>query len=336
MGLRLQTLERGGDQVVVAEHVTVGVEGRTLISDLTSVVNRGDRLGIVGPNGAGKSTFLKTLIGDRSPDSGVLKMGGSITVEYYRQDMAQVPTDKTLYNVISDMRPQWERGLIYGHLGRFGFSGDETARTAATLSGGERARVALAMMMLSRSNLLIFDEPTNHLDVESIEAIEDAIEDYDGTVILVSHDRALLRALCTRVWVLHDTRVTGFPGTFAEWEVASEEREHAARVSAEEEEDLRRLHEKQKTRRRESDLEKDRAARRSVKRSAEQAEARVEELEAKVASLTRTLEDPALYNDSAGSTKAVALGKDLDRARRELDRALEEWNRLMESAASQA
>jgi ATP-binding cassette subfamily F protein 3 len=333
MALRLQTLERGGDQVVVAEHVTITVGERTLIRDLTSVVNRTERVGIVGPNGAGKSTFLKTLIGDRVPESGTLRLGGSITVEYYRQDMAQVPGDKTLYNVISDMRPQWERGLVYGHLGRFGFSGEETARTAATLSGGERARVALAMMMLSRANLLIFDEPTNHLDVESIEAIEDAIESYEGTVILVSHDRALLRALCTRVWVLHETRVTDFSGSFSEWEVASEEREHAARINAEEEEDLRRVHEKQKTRRRESDMEKERASKRNVKRSAEQAETRVEELEAKVMKLTQTLEDPSLYGTPAGTARAVALGKDLDRVRRDLDKALEDWNSLIESAA---
>ena len=334
MSLRLQTRERGGDQVVVAEHVTIAIDERTLIRDLTAVVNRTERLGIVGPNGAGKSTFLKTLIGDRAPASGTLRLGGSITVEYYRQDMAQVPPDKTLYDVISDMRPNWERGLVYGHLGRFGFSGEETARTAATLSGGERARVALAMMMLSRANLLIFDEPTNHLDVESIEAIEDAIESYDGTVILVSHDRALLRALCNRVWVLHDSRVTDFPGSFSEWEVVSEERDHAARVTAEEEEGLRRVREKQKTRRRESESEKDRVAKRNMKRSAEEAELRVEQLEAEVAALARTLEDPSLYSSPSGTAKAVSVGKDLDKARRKLDRALEEWTSLVDSATN--
>jgi len=169
--------------------------------------------------------------------------------------------------------------------------------------------------------------------VESIEAIEDAIESYDGTVILVSHDRALLRALCTRVWILHDTHVTDFPGTFAEWEVASEEREHAARVGAEEEESLRRVQQKQKTRRQEAEREKERSVKRSVKQSAEDAEARVEELEAKVTELTLTLEDPSLYSDAAGTARAVALGKDLDRARRDLDRALEEWNSLVESTA---
>ncbi len=329
MGLRLEAAERGGDKVVIAEHVTIGIGERILISDLTGVVNRGDRLGIVAPNGAGKSTFLKTLMGDRAPVSGELRIGGSVRAEYYRQDMAQVPPDKTLYNVISDMRPSWERGLVYGHLGRFGFSGDETSRTAATLSGGERARVALAMMMLSRSNLLIFDEPTNHLDVESIEALEDAIEGYEGTVILVSHDRALLRALCTRVWVLHDTHVTDFPGSFAEWEVVSEEREHAARVEAQEDEALRRVHEKQETRRREARKEKERGTSRDARRRIEEAEARVTALELQVAALREQLEDPELYTTTDGNARAVALGKDLDRAKAKLDRALEEWSALV-------
>src|SRR5207249_1429830 len=114
------------------------------------------------------------------------------------------------------------------HLGRFGFSGDEVQRRAESLSGGERARVALAMLMLGRANLLILDEPTNHLDVESIEVLEDAIEQYDGTVILVSHDRELLRALTSRVWVLHDAQITDFDGSFAEWEQVAAERAHAA------------------------------------------------------------------------------------------------------------
>ncbi|MGI8509924.1 MAG: ABC-F family ATP-binding cassette domain-containing protein [Gemmatimonadaceae bacterium] len=351
MGLRLETSARGGDQVVVAKNVSISIEDRVLIRGLSSVVNRGDRLGIIAPNGAGKSTFLKTLVGDREPASGTLTVGGSITVAYYRQDMAQVPSDKTLYNVISDMRPAWERGMVFGHLGRFGFSGDETARTAATLSGGERARVALAMMMLSKANLLMLDEPTNHLDVESIEALEDAVEGYEGTVILVSHDRALLRALCTRVWVVHETHVTDFGGSFAEWEVASEEREHAAKVSAEEDEALRRVHEKQKTRRKESEREKEKGSgrasssgggggigaggfsERDLKRRAEQCESRVGEMEAKVAKLTHELEDPELYATSKGTARAVGLGKELDLARAELDRALEEWASAVEGVA---
>src|SRR5437667_10396641 len=100
---------------------------------------------------------------------------------------------RTLFDVINDLRPTWDRRLVQGHLGRFGFSGDEARRCADTLSGGERARVALAMLMLSRANLLVLDEPTNHLDVESTEALEDAVEPDDGTAIVVSHDLELRR-----------------------------------------------------------------------------------------------------------------------------------------------
>ena len=122
------------------------------------------------------------------------------------------------------------------------------------------------MLMLSRANLLILDEPTNHLDVESIEALEDAIDAYDGTVSLVSHDRALLRALTTRVWVLHERHITDFDGSFAEWEVVSAERRHAASVVAAEEEALRRVQEKKKTARRDESNRGDRNVRAAQKR----------------------------------------------------------------------
>ena len=333
MALRFDVTERGGDQVIVADKATIMVDDRVLIRELVGIVKRNDRIGIVGPNGAGKSTFLKTLMGERGPASGTLTLGNSITVAYYRQDMAQVPTDKTLYDVISDLRPQWERGMVYGHLGRFGFSGDESQRRAATLSGGERARVALAMMMLSRANLLIFDEPTNHLDVESIEALEDAIEAYDGTVLLVSHDRALLRALCTRVWVLHETHVTDFDGSFAKWEVASEEREHAARVAAAEEESLRRVHEKQKTQRKEAALDQERDATRKAKRAVESAERRVEQLEAQVSEVKRALEDPELYTTAEGTTRSTELGRQLEQLKRALDDAIAIWEAATEQAS---
>ena len=166
---------------------------------------------------------------------------GGITVAYYRQDLSQVPLDRTLYDIIQDLRPTWERRLVQGHLGRFGFSGDEAQRKPETLSGGERARVALAMIVLSNANLLVLDEPTNHLDVESIEALEDAIDGYQGTIMLVSHDRALLRSVVDRVWVLDHAKIADYDGSFTEWEEVSRERAHAASVRASEEESLRRV-----------------------------------------------------------------------------------------------
>jgi ATP-binding cassette, subfamily F, member 3 len=325
MALRLEADSRGGDQVLVAENVRVAVENRVLLDRFSARVGRGDVIGFIGPNGAGKTTLLRAFVGERAADAGEVRIPDSVQVAHYRQDLAQVPPDRSLYELINDLRPSWGRGAIQGHLGRFGFSGDSVLRQTGTLSGGERARVALAMMMLSGANLLLFDEPTNHLDVESIEALEDAIEAYDGTVILVSHDRALLRALTSRVWVLHQGRITDFPGGFDEWETVSAERLHAAAVAASEEEALRRVHERKQTRRTEDGRKKTQAARRAAQRAVEEAETRVTNCEARVAALRAQLEDPALYSTAAGSARAQELGIDLETARSELDQALKAW-----------
>jgi ATP-binding cassette, subfamily F, member 3 len=338
MSLRLDIAERGGDQVAVAEKLRVEVEGRVLIDRFDGRIMRGDRLGIIGPNGAGKSTLLKTLVGERPADSGALRVGNSIRVAYYDQNLGQVPLEKTLYEAIYELRPQWERRLVQGHLGRFGFSGDEVQRRAETLSGGERARVALAMLMLTRANLLVLDEPTNHLDVETIEVLEDAIETYEGTVILVSHDRAMLRALANKVWVLHDRHITAFDGTFAEWEVASEERAHAAAVRASEEVALRRVDEKKRTASRQersvTDVDSHRRSLRQARERAADAERKVSEIDGEVTTLTTTLDDPELYTKPGGVERAHKLGAQLDALRARLDKALAAWEK--ETAALEA
>jgi ATP-binding cassette, subfamily F, member 3 len=344
MSIRFDVAQRGGDQVAIAENATVSVTDagtgvrRTLLKAFTGSVRRADVVGLVGPNGAGKSTLLKALVGRHPIDSGELRLGSGIDVGYYRQDLSQVPLEKTIYDIIADLRPMWERRMIQGHLGRFGFSGDEVQRRPETLSGGERARVALAMLMLSRSNLLILDEPTNHLDVESIEALEDALERYDGTVILVSHDRELLRALTGKLWVLHDRHITEFAGGFAEWEAVSAERERAAAVRASEDAALRRVHERQrleKTKREEA-AKSSRTARdltrelRRAQRNVEESEQRIEALEARVTTLGAALEDPALYTRPNGVGEAKTLGAQLGDAKRELDAALDRWTAATE------
>jgi len=328
MALRFEVAERGGDQVVTARNVSVGVAGRTLVEGFSGTLDRAEVLGVIGPNGAGKSTLLRALLGEHPTQRGDLRLGASITVGYYRQDLSQVPLDRMLYDVISDLRPKWERGRIQGHLGRFGFSGDEVRRRADSLSGGERARVALAILMLSEANVLVLDEPTNHLDVESIEALEDAIDAYDGTVILVSHDRALLRTLTTRLWILHDRHLTEFAGGFAEWEALSGEREHAAAVEAAEDQALRRVHERQRVAPgRKPDPRKEL---RKAQRELEEAEAAVETLEAQVAQVVAALEDPALYTRPDGAGKARHLGAELESLKRSLEAALERWTRATE------
>ena len=330
MGLRLELSERGGDQVAIARDVTIAVGERTLIKGFTGTIQRGEVVGFVGPNGSGKSTFLRALVGDRETTAGELRLGGSVRPSYYRQDMAQVPLDRTLFEVISELRPQWERRMVQGHLARFGFSGDEAQRRADTLSGGERARVALAMMVLTRANFLLLDEPTNHLDIESVEALEDALSDYEGTILLVSHDRAMLEALTSRVWVLHEQHITDFPGSFGEWEDQSRERSHAAAIAAAEQESLRRVQEKKATRRRDVEGDHTRATIRTARRKVEELEKEISALESKVGELTLLLEDPELYTTSEGMRKSVAAGNELDVLRKKLDATLERWTKATE------
>jgi len=317
--------ERGGDQVLVAQDVRVQIDERVLLDRFSARVTRGEVVGLVGPNGAGKTTLLRALLGEMRLAAGELRLGDSIRPAWYRQDLGQVPQDKSLYDITADLRPMWNRGAIQSHLGAFGFSGDTVLRRAGSLSGGERARMALSMMVLDNANLLIFDEPTNHLDVESIEVLEDALSAWGGNILLVSHDRALLEALVTRVWVLHNARITDYPGTFVEWEEASREREHAAAVAAAEDESSRRVEERKRTRRGDDRAKDERAALRAARETLTAAEARVAAAERMVASLKEKMEDPALYATAEGGKRAARLGTDLEEARREFEAAFAAW-----------
>ena len=333
MELRLEISERGGDRVISAEALTVAIGDRTLVREFSATANRGDVIALVGPNGAGKTTLIRTLLGEREPQGGAVKLGGSVTPAYFRQDHDRLPLDSSLYEVIENLRPLWTRGAIQNHLGCFGFSGEEVFRSTRTLSGGERSRLALAVIVLQRANLLVLDEPTNHLDVESIEAIEDAIEDYDGTVLLVSHDRALLRELATRVWAFDGDRLVDFGGTFVDWERQLRDAALARRAADAIASDARRGQEKLRARGNAAAEQKDQAARRAAKKTADNAERAVHDLERKVAELRRALNDPDLYDGSAAKAKqAGKLDKELTAAQRALDAALARWAEVINLA----
>jgi ATP-binding cassette subfamily F protein 3 len=332
MELRLEISERGGDRVIAAESLTVAIGDRTLVRDFSATANRGDVIALVGPNGAGKTTLIKTLLGEREPQGGAVKLGGSVSPAYFRQDHDKLPLDSSLYEVIENLRPLWTRGGIQNHLGCFGFSGEEVFRSTRTLSGGERSRLALAVIVLQRANMLVLDEPTNHLDVESIEAIEDAIEEYEGTVVLVSHDRALLRELATRVWAFNGDRLVDFGGTFVDWERQLKDAALAQRASNAVATDARKEQEKIRARGNAAAEQKDQAARRAEKKSADNAERAVHDLEKKVAELRRALDDPDLYDGSAAKAKqAGKLDKELAAAQRSLDAALAKWADVAQS-----
>ncbi|MCU0623013.1 MAG: ATP-binding cassette domain-containing protein [Gemmatimonadaceae bacterium] len=336
MALTLEIADRGGDQVLVADKLTVGVGERTLVQGASVVARRGDVVALVGHNGAGKSTLIATLLGERAPQAGEARVGGSITAAWFRQDLADLPLDKSIYDCIQDVRPLWARGNIQGHLGCFGFSGDEVFRSTSTLSGGERSRLALALMVLQKANFLVLDEPTNHLDVESIEALEDAIEDYEGTVLVVSHDRAFLRELATRVWAFDGTRLEDFPGPFAEWEQVSAKRQaerdgaaaQAARAAREKEQ---RAHAASKAEQKATKGKGGDGDRKARQRAAEAAERTVHEREARVVELEEALGEVQMATGADAGRRRKALEQELAAARRALDGAMQAWTDAVEA-----
>ncbi len=335
MSVTFAPADRGGDQVLVVERLRVTIGERTLVRDFSTVARRGDVIALVGPNGAGKSTLLATVLGAREPAAGEARLGVGVVAEWFRQDLTQVPEDKTIYDCIAQVRGRWTRGHIQNHLGCFGFSGDDVLRNTSILSGGERARVALSLLTLRPANLLVLDEPTNDLDVESIEALEDGLEEYEGSVLLVSHDRAFLRELATRVWAFDGERIQDYAGTFVEWEqqraeqVASSRKQRAQET--EEAKTTRTEARKTAAARRETE-----ASRRSAKREALGLEQAVQAAEARIAELEQALADPALYDGGAnGAREAGRLNAELLKARQALDQALSRWTEASDALETQ-
>jgi len=283
-------------EVIAAEDLRLKVGERTLLEGASFTIRRGDRVGIVGPNGAGKTTLLRALLGKHPPTGGFVRMGGKVSVGYYDQDLSAVDGRNTVLEELSKARPSLAEGSLRAHAGRFLFSGDEAKRPIGTMSGGERARAALAKLTLSGFNLLILDEPTNHLDAEAREALESALDDYEGTFVCVSHDRWFLERSCERIlWLDNATedgvaRLEVHDGTFLEAR-ARRDADRAALASpqsATTESDARAEHERRKA---------EANARKAAERRIAVVDKELHKLQLEVESLERQLQDPALAAD---------------------------------------
>ncbi len=203
-----------GSDVLEVKNIGVKFPGRRLFGDLSFLLKKGDRMFITGPNGCGKSTLIRILMGQRAPSEGTLEYGYNVTVGYYAQENQNLTPENTVLDEIWDAYPNLTQTEIRNTLATFMFRGDDIEKRVSVLSGGERARLTLAKLILSKMNLLILDEPTNHLDIGSREALEAALEAFEGTVIAVSHDRYFVRRLATRFVALSETGCTQFIGSY--------------------------------------------------------------------------------------------------------------------------
>jgi ATP-binding cassette subfamily F protein 3 len=195
-------------------------------------LKRGERAALLGPNGAGKSTFLKTLLGQTPPLEGRLRVGASVQIGYLAQAHSELQPEMTALDAILQKAPRMEIGEARGLLGRFLFSGDDVYKRIEVLSGGQRSRIALARLTLQGANLLVLDEPTNHLDITSQEVLENVLTAFPGTVLLVTHDRYLVDAVATQVWMVDDGELRAYPGNYTAYLTAKAEEEAAAAAIA--------------------------------------------------------------------------------------------------------
>lgn len=204
-----------GRDVLICEGLGMAYGSNVLFKNADIYINKGEKVFLVGANGKGKSTLLGIITGRTAPAAGSIRLGAGVKIGYYAQDRCDLDDNKNIFEVISDAYPRMDQTSIRSALGAFLFKGDDVFKPVRELSGGERARVSLARLMLSDTNFLILDEPTNHLDISSKEALEAALRGYDGTVLAVSHDRYFIDRLADRIYFISDGRICSHDGNYS-------------------------------------------------------------------------------------------------------------------------
>ena len=313
---------RTGEDVLQLTEISKSFGEKHLFHDLTLRVRAGDRVALIGPNGVGKSTLIKIIVGEELPDPGFIRYGSNVDIGYYDQHQSTLHADKTVLDEIWDRFPQMEQSNVRGALGMFLFTGDDVFKPIHTLSGGEKGRVALTALMLRKDNLLLLDEPTNHLDMDSREVLEDALADFGGTIITVSHDRYFINRIANRIIEMQPDGVTEYIGNYDDY---IERKNRPVAVEAEAGKTKTEL-EKEKRREKLS-----RQALRQLKIRAQEAEKAVGVKEAEIAELEAQMADPSLYSDAQ---KSADVQRAYQKAQQALQTLYEQWE-AAEAALSQ-
>lgn len=320
MHLQMRRTMRSGDKVLMTRNLAVGYADDPAplfeVPDIT--LYRGQVAALIGPNGVGKSTFLKTVIGQLAPLQGEVRIGASVDIGYFAQAHERLQDNNTILDEIIATRhmPVSEaRNFLGGYL----FSGDDVFRPISTLSGGERGRVALAKLALSGANFLLLDEPTNHLDIDSQEVLQAVLDDFPGTILLVSHDRYLIDALASQIWSATPGSLEVFEGTYAEF---IGKQQQAAEASVQKSSTNGRAKESRPSEKKKHGL------------NPYELEKRVNALETQIHTLEAELEQLTADIESASATgnadRVQALGIAYTRTQDELEQIMEEWGRLLE------
>jgi ATP-binding cassette subfamily F protein 3 len=325
--LRLGSEKRSGDLVIRTRNLEVGyraepgIPEKLLFKAPDIELRRRDCAALIGPNGAGKTTFLKTILGQIEPLAGEVSLGSSLQIGYFAQAHEGLDPGNTVLGEVGKVVPAWVPGQVRDYLGRYLFSGDDVFKKVNLLSGGERGRLALAKLALLDTNFLLLDEPTNHLDIPSQEVLESVLEDYTGTILLITHDRYLVDAIATQIWEINadESTLIAYNGTYSQLREERERKEHEALLE-QPQKYLRPAHSVAESGKARNSTTKDERRRLAL---LQELENKIAELEAILANLGSQLESPLV------SAREVAIiGREYDRVQKEMDAKLAEWEKV--------
>jgi len=349
MRLQMMSRIRSGELVLSTENLAVGYRSRPLPSvrrersggyvyeapappapdDLLLfraedlLLKRGERAGLVGPNGSGKTTFIRTLLGQLSPLEGRMRIGASVRIGYLAQAQEALQPSMTVLDALIEADPKLSIGEARAYLARFLFTGDDVFKTIDVLSGGQRSRLALARLSRREVNFLVLDEPTNHLDIESQEVLEAMLRDFPGTVLLVSHDRYLIDAIATQVWVIEpsEKRLYAYEGNYSAYLAEKERRLNATPADGD-----RKKARSQEHRQRSREERRRRKEQEKRQQEAQAIEERIHARERELEEVTRALEEASL---AQRVDEVQRLGERYHSLERELEELIESWASLV-------
>jgi len=334
---RFPEVPRSGRVVVDFSGVSKRYGDHVLYSDLHAKVLRGERVAVIGPNGAGKTTLLRMVEGEVAPDAGEIRLGHEVTRSYYAQHHSEMLDPKrTVLEEVYRVVPHESVSFVRGVCGAFLFPGEDVDKAVGVLSGGEKARVCLARILVKPGNFLLMDEPTNHLDLLSSETLIEALAEYDGTLLFVSHNQAFVNRLATKIWDVRDGELVEYPGTLDEYYARMEEAEATLEARSPSEDDVDMGDDTPKSRKdmrkaRAENRRKTRAALGPIESALRRTEERIHRLEARQKELEQELADPDIFRDE---TRSVPLLKEYDRIKNDLDELMAEWEQGQERLES--
>ena len=323
MRLSLDISKESGKDVLTVHNLSKSFDQKKLFWDINFEIKRGERVAIIGDNGTGKTTLLKIINGLLEPDTGEVIYGSNVSVAYYDQEHQVLHMDKTLFDELSDTYPEMTNTQIRNILAAFLFTGEDVYKKIADLSGGERGRVSLVKLMLSKANFLLLDEPTNHLDIVSKDVLENALNNFPGTVCYVSHDRYFINKTATRILDLTENRLLNYIGNYDYYIEKREAVEEAANLTNTEQ--AEKPADVSESKKEWIDNKTALAQKKKVKNALNKCEKEISEIEDKLQSIDEEFANP---ENASNVGKLMELQKQKETLEKRLDKLMEDWEEL--------